>query len=520
MKRDNGIGLALGAAAALATAAALISKKKDAGSAARSGRREGAAGSFAKPKHSGVVTERDRELGRQKRSIVRRLEAANSAPVSIEELSRETGLSEEDVISIISPMTKGGGYYFEEIEGKLHAGQASWGMRELISTVKRNIEAGTPEVGVRLMGVLQSVLPETASQEDFTLRSSRSVIEDDLQTALRDDRLWRQFPTPQQGKTTDLMAKIYLEALKDRRFLSMAKSQDFWLFGGIGRDGQRAAHVSLDAALQEWPAVRHLPWMESVVRSGIKKKADEAPTLFYDLKSKWQYVMDYALAEGAILDGMSLDEAYAASEDWHNRNKEKASAAQIQTLKKSGMWYGCPDGIHPIQSPVAVQLPGGWTWQELSTFDELAYEGNTRSAPNPGEAIPGTKTAYGLGCLRHCIGTSPTYLQNAQKGLYKIYSLRTPANRPVQTMTVEMSRGKPVRILQIAGLYNRQPATEGGGGQERSLMKMLKDEGLDYKDYDEYLDAEAKMVDAGIKQLGIPASGPDYEKVHNRLNRA
>ena len=519
MKRDNGIGLVIGATAALAAAAALMSKK-DAGSAAQGMRRPGPVGSFAKPGYSGIVTDRDRELGRQKRSIVRRLEAANSSPVSIEELSRETGLSEEDVISIIRPTIKGGGYYFEEIEGKLHAGQASWGMRGLISTVKKNIEAGTPEVGVRLMGVLQSVLPETASQEDFTLRSSRSVIEDDLKIALRDDRLRKQFPVPQQGKVVDLMARIYLEALKDRRFLSMAKNENFWLFGGIGRDGQRAAHVSLDAALQEWPAVRYLSWMESIVRSGIKKKADEAPTLFYDLKSKWQYIMDYALAEGAILDGMSLDEAYAASEDWHNRNKEKASAAQIQTLKKSGMWYACPDGIHPIESPGAVQLPGGWTWQELSTFDELAYEGNTRSAPNAGEIIPGSKTAYGLGCLRHCIGTSPSYLQNAQKGLYKIYSLRTPANRPVQTMTVEMSRGKPVRIVQIAGLYNRQPATEGAGGQERNLMKMFRDEGLDYKDYDEYLNAEARMVDAGIKQLGIPAGGPDYEKVRNRLNKA
>lgn len=534
MKRDNGIGLALGAAAALA-AAALLSKK-GAGSSSRSAQPD--RGSFAtKRPFTGVVTDRDRALGRQKRTVIRLLEAADSAPVSIEELSARTGLTEDDVISIVKPMTRGGGYYLEEIGGRLHAGQASWGMRELYSIVKRNIEKGTPEVGVRLVGTVQSVLPQTSSQEDFTLRSPRADILEDLRGALERDDLWKEFSLPKrqasaqgqresqlqaipQGELMALMAKVYLEALRERRILTMNKNPNFWLFGGIGRDGQQTDHVSMDAALHEWPAARYIPWMETVIQSGIKKKAGDAPTVFYELKSKFSYIMDWALTEGAILDGMSLDEAHAASEEWHNSNKEKASAVQIQDLKKRGEWYACPDGIHPIQSPVAVQLPGGWTWQELSTFDELAYEGNTREAPEAGEARSGTKTAYGRGCLQHCIGTMSGYLENAKKGVYKIYSLRTPANRPMQTMTVEMNKGKPTRIIQIAGLLNRPVASEGGGGQDRRLMKMFKEEGLSYQDFDEYLDHEAKMTEEALDKLKIPKDGPDYARVRSRTNKA
>jgi biotin operon repressor len=518
MKRDNGTHLALGAAAALAAAAAILAHKRDAGSTARAPHGGGYSGSFAR--REGPPSEQEREVGRKKRTIVRMLEAADSAPVSIEQLADQSGLSEAEVVSIVQPMTKGGGYYFEEIAGKMHAGQASEAMRELISIVKKNVDQGTPEVAVRLMGVLQSVLPETSSMEDFTLRSSRSIVVEDFKRAVEKDFLWKTFSMPKEGpnqraELLSLMGRVYLEALKDRRVLSMPRDKTFWLFGGISRDGEQQPHVSLDAALRGWSGRRYLPWMESVIRTGIVRGDDEGPTVFHDLKSKWQYIMDYAVTEAALLDGMSLEDAYAASEAWHNREKAKASAVQIQNLKKAGMWFECADGIHPIQSPIAVQLKNGWTWRELSTFDELAYEGNTRSAPGPGDQIGREKVAYGLGCLRHCVGSAGNYLDGIKSGIYKIYSLRTPQNRPMQTMTIGMSGGRPMEVSQVKGFMNRIAGTPFSGGQEKSVLRMLREEGLEYESFDDYLKDEVAMVEAGLKSLGVPRRGYDYDAMVN-----
>jgi hypothetical protein len=49
---------------------------------------------------------------------------------------------------------------------------------------------------------------------------------------------------------------------------------------------------------------------------------------------------------------------------------------------------------------------------------------------------------------------------------------------------------------------------------------MLKDEGLEYQSFDDYLDHEAKMTEEALDKLKIPKDGADYSRVRSRLNKA
>ena len=212
--------------------------------------------------------------------------------------------------------------------------------------------------------------------------------------------------------------------------------------------------------------------------------------------NRLQYIFDWVEDESPDLGGMSFDQAYEASREWHGRARDRISAARIKRLKREGKWFECPGGIHPVPGKILYTFDNGWTIREMLTFEELQNEGNM---------------GYGGGCLTHCIGdTSSNYYGMIQRGSSRALSLRDPKNRPMVTIFVDASSSS---IKQAKGLRNRLAGAYFGSGDEKGILKHLDD---DYASIDVYLDMEATMLDEGMKKLGIrPAS--DWSKVARRL---
>lgn len=542
MSRIHGAGLAIGAAAALAALGAWSSRE----------------GSLAK----GRPSEQEIQRGRVVREIKRIVERGPSRerdedgrpvlegdPVSIVQISEEAGLSievvEREARRLASP-GGGGGYYLSGVEagdpeGLLSIGQVSPTMRWLTERVGK-LKDKEPELAIRLVDVViahlgeqihLSVVPSGVDQEV-------DVLEDDFMVAYQDGEIYKQVEfdpsSPLQG-----YASVYHEALKDRRILRTGNSPEFWTDG---------AHTNFDKVSTGWRGFDYLPWIESVIRDAIER--DGLDNIQY-LLDRLTHVLDWVDAPGRreairearrierrradrqarrargqelrpepqgnveeqeqaqheaeaygpeeLKPGVSLGDAVQYADNWQQRAGIRASREIVKALRSRGMWFACPDGIHPIESPVVHRHANGFTWRKISTFEEKAYEGNMGSAEGL-RAPPRNRTAFGFGCLRHCIGTNHINDYIEERG-YVNYSLRTPANRPLLTITI---RGD--EVVDFAGRMNRYPGTLGsyGGGVGTYVMAMLQKEGLGFKNEKEYLDAEVGMIQEFFKAMRLDLS--------------
>ena len=546
MRRDNGTGLAFGAAAALALLGAWGASR----------------GSLAK----GRPSEEEIQRGRLIRDIKRIVERGptnerdedgrpqlEGHPVTIRQISTEIGADlsavEREAMRLASP-SGGGGYYLEGQDGQPAIGQISPTMRWLTERVGK-LKNKNPELAIRLVDVVISHLGEQIplTAKPSGIDASAESLESDIREAVEEDLLYKEIElTP--GEELKGYANLYHEALKDRRILRTPKNEEDW---------REDSFTNFDMVSTDWRGYKLLPWIESVIEDAIERDYIEQVQRLLD---NLTFVLDWVDAPGrgdairaarraarrraereAQLDrgqllpaqpqaqeeedeqpgeevfgpeeltpGIGLDQAMEYATAWDRRQVTRTSKELQKALRRAGMWFACPDGIHPIQSPVVHRHANGWTWRKISTFEEKAYEGNMGDAGNL-RSVPRDRIAYGYGCLRHCIGTHHISDYTERNG-YLNYSLRTPDNRPLLTITVRNGM-----VIDFAGFANRKPGTLGthGGGTETNILNMLQKEGLEFKNGNEYLDAEVQMVKEFFDAMGLNMGSSHVSAVASRL---
>lgn len=550
MRRDNGTDLAFGAAAVLALLGAWGAGR----------------GSLAK----GRPSEEEIQRGRLIRDIKRIVERGptnerdedgrpqlEGHPVTIRQISTEIGADlsavEREAMRLASP-SGGRGYYLEEQDGQTAIGQTSPTMRWLTERVGK-LKNKNPELAIRLVDVVISYIGERVplTAKPSGIEASAESLESDIREAVEEGLLYKEIElTP--GEELKGYATLYHEALKDRRILRTPKNEEAW---------SEDSFTNFDRWSTDWRGYKYLPWIESIIEDAIDRDYIEQVQRLLD---NLTFVLDWVdapgrgdairaarraarrraerevrLARGQLLPaqpqaqpqaqeeedeqpgeetfgpeeltpGIGLDEAIEYASAWERRHARRTSKELQKELRKAGMWFACPDGIHPIQSPVAHRHANGWTWRKISTFEEKAYEGNMGDATYL-RSIPRDRIAYGYGCLRHCIGTHHISDYTERNG-YLNYSLRTPANRPLLTITI-----RDGMVIDFAGFANRKPGTLGthGGGTETNILNMLQKEGLEFKNGGEYLDAEAQMVKEFFDAMGFMMGGSYTSAVASRL---
>jgi hypothetical protein len=461
MKRDDGSKLALGAILAIAAVSTLSASRY---------------GSMAK----GRPSPQQIAQGRIKRVLKRAADQGRGAGVSLQQISADTGYSMSELMPVAHSMAKSGGYYIED--GQI--GKVSQVRQKLIAMIKRNLEKN-PELAVRTTDMTLRLMPGGGEITSlFALTSPADVLAMDVRMAAEA----LGYPTPENGKELQTFAQIYLDHLRSRRFFKMSDDPD------------HHEDFNIDQAASVWgDDARYLGWVEETVRNMIHEgvELERATT---NMSNRWSHIMDWANTERADLTGMSVNDANAASDEWHRANRDRANAQKINRLKRQGKWFDCPDGIHPIKGEVVFEHDNGWAWQEMKTKKELMFEGNT--------------SGKGGGCLHHCIGSSSQYFDGIASGRYRNFSLRTPDNKSILTMTIEYSNGRPSGIKELKGLDNRPAASPVGGGRVHGTMRRL---GMKESDQDNFLDQEALLVEEFLREMDFPRSGHQYSSVSARL---
>lgn len=461
MKKDDGSNLAFAAILAIATL----------GVANRS-----RYGSMSK----GRPSPQQIAQGRIKRALKRAADQEGGATVSLEQISRDSGYSMAELMPVAEKMAKSGGHYIEDAG----IGKISQVRQKMIAMIKRNLEKN-PELAVRATDMTLRLMPGGGELTSlFALTSPADVLAMDVRMAAEA----LGYPPPENGKELQTFAQIYLDHLRSRRFFKMSDDPD------------HHEDFNIDQAASVWgDEARYLGWVEETVRNMIREGADlERETT--NLSNRWSHIMDWANAERANLTGMSVRDANAASDEWHQANRDQADKEKINRLKRQGKWFDCPDGIHPIKGEVVFEHDNGWTWQEMKTQRELMFEGNINGK--------------GGGCLRHCIGSSPQYFNGIASGRYRNFSLRTPDNKSILTMTIEHANGRPTRLAELKGLQNRSAASPASGGKVYGTIRRL---GMKESDQDNFLDQEALLIEEFLREMGFPRSGHEYNSVSARL---
>jgi hypothetical protein len=458
MNRDDGSKLALGAILAIAAVSTVSASRY---------------GSMAK----GRPSPQQIAQGRIKRALKRAADQGRGTGVSLQQISADTGYSMNELTPVAHSMAKSGGYYLED--GQI--GKISQVRQKLVAMIKRNLE-NNPELAVRATDTTLRLMPGgDALTSLFAMTSPTDVLDMDVKMAAEA----LGYPPPVDGKELQTFAQIYLDHLRSRRFFKMSD------------DPEHHEDFNIDEAASQWGEEgRYMSWIEERVRDIIRDTNDPSSQIT-NLVNRWNHIMDWATTTQANLAGVPVNDAYAASDDWHRANRERANAAEIERKRKQGKWFDCPDGVHPIKGEVVFEHENGWNWQEMKTHKELLFEGNTNS---------------GFGCLRHCIGTVSKYRTGLESGRYRHFSLRTPENKPLVTISIEYSNGEPTGAEEIKSLSNRLPGTPGRGGE---IVTMLRRSGM--KDKDKYLDTEVQMIDEFFREMGFPRSGREYSPVSARL---
>jgi hypothetical protein len=254
----------------------------------------------------------------------------------------------------------------------------------------------------------------------------------------------------------------------------------------------------------EWQWERYAPWLASQINKMVKLKnqgrINESTMLdqISRMNSELGYVFDWVYGVRPQLGRLSFDEAYQQSRNWHDQAREQANKAKIQRLKKQGKWFDCPDGISSQDPPVVFTFDNGFTVRKLTTWTEFQDEANF---------------SKGGGCLHHCVGNSDNYYNRSTSGEISVYSLRTPDNKPMVTITVN---NRSQSVEQAKGLHNRLVGSEGRGGQGIALMRRL---GSLYPDLETYLDAECVMTRTFLESIGNPRWNVDASPCEQRFRR-
>lgn len=487
MRRDNGNIIALAAAAALA-GAAIFSQSR------RGARNDGDEASESGKKPKFEVSEQRRKRGLLQRALRNAADQANGDTISISNLARETSHNEEELREVANELVKTFGYYWLGDSRDLF-GKVSEVRKEVISMLRKAKSPEDAEVAVRAADLIARRFPNAGNYDAYAMDVSRRELENDMLVYAESMGL----PEPTQDERMPMYANLFAEMLKKNEFFK-------------NHNDRTGNNLNYDALASRWDYAFSIPFIQRVVRDAIRESNVEIgpSAALQRFEGKYSDLMDWAANVPGVrgrLARMTLEEAQEESDRWHQEAQEELDRVKIERLKRQGKWFDCPNGIHPISNSEVVHRHdngSGFYWVRLKTGDEIKNEGNL------------TK---GYGCLRHCIGEWDGYIRSAENGSQRHYSLRTPSNRPVLTVTFNVdSNGNPGQTEQLKGYMNRNAGDGISGGQ----MVRVKDVTLKdtiYKDLtpEQYLDEEALMVADFYNSMRANRSGSELSRVNSRL---
>jgi len=417
------------------------------------------------------VSEQQRGRGRAVRAVARVLERGPLLPSKIYE---QSGVSRADVDSILADSLRRKSFY-QNARGEI--GLTS-GFHDLLMRVLNDKFIGD-DAAVRAVSLILYALPGTPLRQGYrtmiSVRSPQELLED-----------VREFMGP--DKDLSDLREMFRDHVLRRRVL------DLLLLDTQKKD----LLFDIEDAGRRWPGASTVPWFASALARDIKGRPwPEVEELISNLiNGRLIYIYDWILSNPRpTLTGLSLRQAYEASDRWHTQEATAVAEAQVRRKKLSGNWFDCEGGVHPIQSRTVQGDLSGLHWVELTTWAELQNEANL---------------SKGGGCLKHCIGENDTYLKRAQSGDARHFSLRAPGNRPLLTVTISHIKSRPY-IEQARGIRNRTVGSAESDGGAVHAMQVAETGGLRFSSAEEYAQAEAQAIKALLDSLGLPGLMDDHE---------
>jgi hypothetical protein len=438
--------------------------------------RRGSSNDEARPPRQ-PISDQERRRGRAARSISRLLDRG---PLPQDRIATQSGLDRAEMDSILSDGLRRRSLY-RNARGQI--GRTS-GFHDLLMQVLNDRSIGD-DAAVRAVGLILYALPGTPLRQGYqtmiTARSPEGLLED-----------VREFIGPDKDMSD--LREMFRDHVRRRRLLDLLllETQTQELLFDIEDAGRR------------WGGMSTIPWFASA----FARQIDGQPwpvveELIGELtRARLNYIYDWALSTPRpTLTGLSLSQAYAASQRWHNQAAEAAAAAQVHRKRMAGNWFECPDGVHPIMSQTVHEDPSGLYWVELKSWAELQNEANL---------------SKGGGCLKHCIGESDSYFKQSQAGTARHFSLRAPGNRPLLTMTISGLPSSPY-INQARGIRNRHVGGVDESGGTTHAMETAAAGGLYFPTPEKYAEAEARSIKALLDTLGLSSLIEDSELRAARL---
>ena len=438
--------------------------------------RRGSSNDEARPPRQ-PISDQERRRGRAARSISRLLDRG---PLPQDRIATQSGLDRAEMDSILSDGLRRRSLY-RNARGQI--GRTS-GFHDLLMQVLNDRSIGD-DAAVRAVGLILYALPGTPLRQGYqtmiTARSPEGLLED-----------VREFIGPDKDMSD--LREMFRDHVRRRRLLDLLllETQTQELLFDIEDSGRR------------WGGMSTIPWFASA----FARQIDGQPwpiveELIGELtRARLNYIYDWALSTPRpTLTGLSLSQAYAASQRWHNQAAEAAAAAQVHRKRMAGNWFECPDGVHPIMSQTVHEDPSGLYWVELKSWAELQNEANL---------------SKGGGCLKHCIGESDSYFKQSQAGTARHFSLRAPGNRPLLTMTISGLPSSPY-INQARGIRNRHVGGVDESGGTTHAMETAAAGGLYFPTPEKYAEAEARSIKALLDTLGLSSLIEDSELRAARL---
>lgn len=432
--------------------------------------RRGSSNDEARPPRQ-PISDQERRRGRAARSISRLLDRG---PLPQDRIATQSGLDRAEMDSILSDGLRRRSLY-RNARGQI--GRTS-GFHDLLMQVLNDRSIGD-DAAVRAVGLILYALPGTPLRQGYqtmiTARSPEGLLED-----------VREFIGPDKDMSD--LREMFRDHVRRRRLLDLLllETQTQELLFDIEDAGRR------------WGGMSTIPWFASA----FARQIDGQPwpiveELIGELtRGRLNYIYDWALSTPRpTLTGLSLNQAYAASQRWHDQVAEAAAAAQVHRKKMAGNWFDCPDGVHPIMSQTVHEDPSGLYWVELKSWAELQNEANL---------------SKGGGCLKHCIGESDSYFKQSQAGTARHFSLRAPGNRPLLTMTISGLPSSPY-INQARGIRNRHVGGVDASGGTTHAMDVAEAGGLRFPTPEKYAEAEARSIKALLDTLGLSSLIEDSE---------
>lgn len=415
----------------------------------------------------------DRDEHSKRRRIAKQLAVGQVTPDALSARMAEprgrhpgTQISPDEIERISQELVSTGEFY--SVDGRFaKRGPAYFAFKRILSEQE-------PELAVRSVDLILSMLPGFTELAPGMWATKKQIVDVANQTGL-------------PGQSLEPWVKMMLKALDDRRLTQETIDSD--------------VAFNIDEASRRWAPIRFSPFIVRSVEMVMRENAQDHDALVEGLKEltgrgnrSLSYVFDWALAQNANINDMSADDAWDAATAWHEGVEMQRNRAAIEAKRAGGRWFDCPDGVHPIQGEVVVSFPNGFTIQRMRTLKELQYEANL---------------SMGHGCLKHCVGEYSTYFNGVKSGDMEILSLRDAKNRSHVTIAIDLSDGIPYRVNQLRGFNNRHAGASGGGGARTILGGRALDP--QFGDADSYLDAEAIMITAFLKGLGLTPSTSDPE---------